>query len=818
MADVDARPPHTYLSAEFNTQGPLGTTSELGSRDGHSAHAYSSNPLSHRQPMHMMQGQLHQATSSSDALRSFEDSARHPTYDAQMEHSGAALGSGPSGVIVSGGPPRSTLPGRAEDVAAYARVNGDYQPSPAHGDELLSAVSQATAFSEGTLHIPSDLPTDADLAAASRLQFPDVPAVLLEQPPEYEYSAHTRANVFLEPSLAGFVGGGYEGGDFGWADTSQTGAGYPLPLDAYHSIPSGSASDLNPDLASGLAYATAGAPQADPRLDPHYLDASLAAHGQGIPHIPSDEHLSTPYLLEGPSRHPYDGQGDYKRRRTSPPMTVPSNAAQQSPRYMQLHGSISSPRAAGLGAPGMGGRDHQKQLSVASLPGHPYPHAASPPPLSARAPGHSYHGSWSRQSGSSFREEQLASSQHRGPPPQDTRGGVGAAGRHSPGHGGASDWSSAGFARPSVPLSPPQGQMHPPASHPGYHQNVGGGHPPPTVPSQGYHASSSGHYGLGGGMQAQTSSMHHTGPGPASRMDPPSQLLYDTEEASASRSFRRDSSSSNLGNESDDESIEDAPPPNEKAVALAQAAIKGGNGTAQQADMLAALNKTMAWSLDTDGVARCPFPDCTKTFAKNRSYNLKTHLRSHSQLKPFACSSCPRAFSRKHDLERHARVHSGDKPYICEVCGRGFPRSDALRRHWRVEKECGDRASEIEAGQPLPSVAPGSAAVLAPVKTMLPGQPLHQRYTGPGPLPGGWSQGGPHPMPPPPPPSHHLGAGPQPHPHHLHQYAPVMHGHPPSLGPGPMHPASMPPPHSHPSSTGLPPSHHLGVKRGRDDW
>lgn len=153
------------------------------------------------------------------------------------------------------------------------------------------------------------------------------------------------------------------------------------------------------------------------------------------------------------------------------------------------------------------------------------------------------------------------------------------------------------------------------------------------------------------------------------------------------------------GNGSTDDEMDDypdAPPPNPRAVALAEAATTRQSGTQAQQDCLQALNETMNQSLEQDGVARCPFPQCTKTFAKHRSYNLKTHLRSHSQLKPFACSSCPRAFSRKHDLERHARVHSGDRPYICEVCGRGFPRSDALRRHWRVEKECGDRAGDLD--------------------------------------------------------------------------------------------------------------------------
>lgn len=123
-----------------------------------------------------------------------------------------------------------------------------------------------------------------------------------------------------------------------------------------------------------------------------------------------------------------------------------------------------------------------------------------------------------------------------------------------------------------------------------------------------------------------------------------------------------------------------------------------------QTDMINALGDAMDARIDVDGIAKCPYPNCNKTFAKNRSYNLKAHLRSHSQLKPFACSVCPRAFSRKHDLERHSRVHSGDKPYVCEICGKGFPRSDALRRHWRVEKECGDKAAALEASQSLTSV------------------------------------------------------------------------------------------------------------------
>lgn len=81
-----------------------------------------------------------------------------------------------------------------------------------------------------------------------------------------------------------------------------------------------------------------------------------------------------------------------------------------------------------------------------------------------------------------------------------------------------------------------------------------------------------------------------------------------------------------------------------------------------QIEMIDEIGEAVEGSVKSDGIAQCPYPNCTKTFAKNRTYNLKAHLRAHSQLKPFACTECPRAFSRRHDLERHARVHvSGDR-------------------------------------------------------------------------------------------------------------------------------------------------------------
>lgn len=127
--------------------------------------------------------------------------------------------------------------------------------------------------------------------------------------------------------------------------------------------------------------------------------------------------------------------------------------------------------------------------------------------------------------------------------------------------------------------------------------------------------------------------------------------------------------------------------------------------TAQDGMVLASLLALPSRNMPSE--TPCPFPNCSKVFPKNRTYNLKAHLRSHINLKPFLCTRCNRTFSRKHDLQRHVRSHvrspcvsmirdkadlcraqTGDKPYMCEPCGKSFPRSDALRRHWKSDQRC----------------------------------------------------------------------------------------------------------------------------------
>lgn len=85
--------------------------------------------------------------------------------------------------------------------------------------------------------------------------------------------------------------------------------------------------------------------------------------------------------------------------------------------------------------------------------------------------------------------------------------------------------------------------------------------------------------------------------------------------------------------------------------------------------------------------------ECGKSFQK--PYNLRSHMKSHSNDRPYKCLVCSKTFARSHDRKRHEQLHAGQKNYKCEGflkdertrwgCGKCFARSDALARHFRTE-------------------------------------------------------------------------------------------------------------------------------------
>ncbi|XP_045512531.1 zinc finger protein 879-like isoform X1 [Pieris brassicae] len=83
---------------------------------------------------------------------------------------------------------------------------------------------------------------------------------------------------------------------------------------------------------------------------------------------------------------------------------------------------------------------------------------------------------------------------------------------------------------------------------------------------------------------------------------------------------------------------------------------------------------------------------CGKGF--NSAGNLATHHGSvHSDLRPYVCTVCNRAFKKKNTLRCHFMTHTGEKPYRCEICGHAFTQSNSCKSH--IRKVHGEQPPKI---------------------------------------------------------------------------------------------------------------------------
>jgi DNA-directed RNA polymerase subunit RPC12/RpoP len=73
---------------------------------------------------------------------------------------------------------------------------------------------------------------------------------------------------------------------------------------------------------------------------------------------------------------------------------------------------------------------------------------------------------------------------------------------------------------------------------------------------------------------------------------------------------------------------------------------------------------------------------CNKKYSKKSNYD--SHMRIHSQEKPFSCAYCSKGFARVNDRKRHEAGHAATG-YVCQACGKDFKRSDTLQNHFKSQ-------------------------------------------------------------------------------------------------------------------------------------
>lgn len=72
-------------------------------------------------------------------------------------------------------------------------------------------------------------------------------------------------------------------------------------------------------------------------------------------------------------------------------------------------------------------------------------------------------------------------------------------------------------------------------------------------------------------------------------------------------------------------------------------------------------------------------PQCPKMW--RTVGELRSHVATHSTLRPYICEVCGQAYKHKQALDIHVGMHNGINPFSCNYCQKAFTQKGALQRH-----------------------------------------------------------------------------------------------------------------------------------------
>lgn len=77
-----------------------------------------------------------------------------------------------------------------------------------------------------------------------------------------------------------------------------------------------------------------------------------------------------------------------------------------------------------------------------------------------------------------------------------------------------------------------------------------------------------------------------------------------------------------------------------------------------------------------------PIHECDQCGKKWRTVTeLKSHVASHSDVRPYVCEICGQAYKMKKALDIHIGMHNGIHPFVCEYCNKSFTQKVGLEKH-----------------------------------------------------------------------------------------------------------------------------------------